>query len=114
MASLHTMPGGTSAAAADVAAAIERVLRAERDATADLEAARGQCAARIAEARAQARRILEQAERVAQAIHARTERVAELRAAAAAREACPPDATTTDVEAVADRLAAELTGDGDA
>jgi vacuolar-type H+-ATPase subunit H len=109
---LHTDETG-AATATGVAATIERVLAAERDAATDVERARVRCAERVAEARLEARRILERAEGVAQAIHARTERVAASRAAESARAVAPHVAGAEEADAIVARVAAVLTDDAD-
>lgn len=99
--------------ATEVAVAMEEVLAAEREARAEVELRRAECAARVAAARLQARTIVEHAEALAQAIHARTERVAAARAGAlAAGVACAP-CTPGALESAIDGVAARLTDDGD-
>jgi vacuolar-type H+-ATPase subunit H len=112
MARLHDETGapGTSTG---VAATIERVLAAEREAAADLERVRARCAERVADARLEARRIREHAEGVAQAIHARTETTAAARAAACTQAAKPRIAADEEIDAIVARVAADLTDDGD-
>lgn len=113
MASLHTRPVGAPAPTTGIAAAIERVLAAERAAVVDVSECRAQCAARIADARVEARRRLERAERIAQAIHARTDRVAAARASVAASTMPKQAVVDADVADAVARLAAELTDDDD-
>lgn len=106
----HSDPGG-------VAEAMNRVLAAERDALAEVEVCRLEAEKTLEAARREARTILDRAERVARDIHGRTERLAATRArrlVEAARERedgkDPGDAIATAVE----RLAAAMTGAGDA
>jgi vacuolar-type H+-ATPase subunit H len=113
MASLHTRPFGATAPSSGIAAAIERVLAAERAAVADVAECRAGCTARVADARLQARRRLERAERIAQAIHARTDAVATARAARAVSDVRRRRDAEADIAELVARLAAELTGPGD-
>jgi hypothetical protein len=102
--------------ASDVAAAMNRVLTAEREAAEALESCRLE-AERIQESgRRRAREILEHAERIAREVHARTERLAAARALqitseAARREADP---ATDPLPAAVERLTRRMTGGGDA
>jgi vacuolar-type H+-ATPase subunit H len=105
--------GAPASELAGVAATIERVLAAEREAAAGLERTRVRGAERVAEARLEARRILERAEVLAQAIHARTERVAAARAAAQGRASTAQPPAEAEVAATVARVAALLTADDD-
>jgi regulator of protease activity HflC (stomatin/prohibitin superfamily) len=104
-------------AAGGVAAAMNRVLTAERDALAELEACRSEADRTLEAARREARTVLERAERIARDIHGRTERLAAARAKrlseAAAQEDARP-AAGDPLAAALERLAARMTGAGDA
>lgn len=114
---LPELPGGawpdSASGPADATAAIECVLRAERDAAAAIEERRARAAARIAAAHAAAAQLRERAEGVAQAIHGRTDTRVGRRLARLARpeswSASPPDALAAAVAAAA----AHLTDDDD-
>jgi regulator of protease activity HflC (stomatin/prohibitin superfamily) len=100
-----------------VAEAMTRVLTAEREAQEAVAAARIEAERILEQARREAHELLERAERTARLVHGRTEKVsafreAQLVAAAEAQPACPDPGSVLD-EAVA-RLAARLTGSGDA
>lgn len=114
MRNLQDIPGGVPVPARpSVAAAIEHVLAAERDAEAEVERCRSRCAARLDEARIEARRLVERAESLAQAIHARAERVAAQRAGALVQATTPPTPGAAELDAIVARVAAELTDAGD-
>jgi regulator of protease activity HflC (stomatin/prohibitin superfamily) len=115
MTGLHKSPDvpPLSLPATEVAAAMERVLDAEREATAEVEARRAECTARVAAARLRARTILERAEALAQAIHARTDRVADERARALATPRVAPDDLALEFDAALARVADWLTDDAD-
>jgi regulator of protease activity HflC (stomatin/prohibitin superfamily) len=101
----------------DVATAMNRVLEAEREVLAELESCRAQADRTLEAARREARAILERAERVSRDIHSRTERLAAARALriaeAAAQEDARPGVADT-LAAALERLAARMTGGGDA
>jgi len=103
--------------AGGVAEAMNRVLAAERDALAEIEACRTQAEKTLESARREARGILERAERIARDIHARTGRLAEARARQLrerwAREHHAPGTSETLAAAVR-RLGARMTGGDDA
>lgn len=104
-------------ASSGVAAAMNRVLTAEREALAELEACRSEADRTLEAARREARAILERAERIARDIHSRTERLASARARRLAEAAAQEDArpATDDPLATAlERLAARMTGSGHA
>lgn len=96
-----------------VAAAMNRVLTAEREALAELEACRTDAEKTLEAARREARSVLERAERVARDIHGRTERLAAARARQlieeTRRQPQKPGAADTLTAAVR-RLAARMTG----
>lgn len=103
-------PGG-------VAEAMNRVLDAEREALAEVEACRVEAEKSLEAARHEARTILERAERIARDIHARTERLATTRArrmVEAAREEDNRGSRETLLESAVGRLAARMTGGSDA
>lgn len=100
-------------AAGEVATAMNRVLTAEREALAELEACRAEAERTLEAARREARAILERAERTARDIHGRTERLAAARAqqlidaaTGQPREPLSPQS----MSAAVDRLAARMTG----
>lgn len=100
-----------------VAEAMNRVLAAERAALAEVEACRHEADKTLESARREAQALLERAERVARDIHARTGKLAEARA----RQLCERWAREHEAAARGDalaqalrRLAARMTGDGDA
>lgn len=99
--------------ATEVAVAMERVLDAEREAGAEIETRRAECAARVDAARHEARALLERAEAVAQAIHARTDRTADARARALVTALGPATAAPAEFDAAVARIAAWLTDDAD-
>lgn len=114
MATLQDRPGGAPAPEpAGIAAEIERVLAAERDAEADVQRCRARCAARVDEARIETRQRVERAEAVAQAIHARTEHIAERRAAALLLAAAPRTPGAAELDAIVAHVAELLTDGGD-
>lgn len=103
-------PGG-------VAAAMNRVLEAEREALAELEACRAEADRTLEAARREARAILERAERMSRDIHGRTERLAAARALRISEAAAQEDARPGVGNALAaalERLAARMTGGGHA
>ena len=96
---------------------MNRVLAAERAALAEAEACRTEAEKILESARREARTILERAERIARDIHARTGRLAETRARRLReRWAREQDAAGHGdaLEAALRRLAARMTGGGDA
>ena len=100
-----------------VAAAMDRVLTAEREALAALEACRSEADRTLEAARREARAILEHAERIARDIHGRTERLAITRGQHLAEKAAQEDARPAASDPLAsalERLAARMTGGGDA
>ena len=108
--------GKAAGSASDVAAAMNRVLTAEREAFEALEECRLQAETTLESARHQARSILERAEQVAREIHGRTGTLAAARAqhlveSAAARSADPGGDL---LEHALARLARRMTGDADA
>jgi len=110
-------PDTRAVAPGDVATAMNRVLEAEREALAELEACRAAADRTLEAARREARAILDRAERMSREIHSRTERLAAARALriseAAAQEDARPRAADT-LAAALERLAARMTGGGDA
>lgn len=101
----------------EVAEAMNRVLDAEREALAEVEACRVESDKSLEAARHEARSILERAERVAREIHARTERLATARArriAEAARDDEDDRSRQNLLESAVSRLAARMTGGPDA
>ena len=110
-------PDTRATAPGDVATAMNRVLEAEREALAELEACRSEADRTLEAARREARAVLERAERIARDIHGRTERLAAARAKrlteAAAQEDARP-AAADPLAAALERLAARMTGAGDA
>jgi cell division septum initiation protein DivIVA len=104
-------------AAGGVAEAMTRVLTAEREAQEAVAAARREAERILEHSRGEARALLERAERTARQVHGRTERLAARRtellvAAAEAQPACPDPGEVLDQ--ALQRLAARLTGGGDA
>lgn len=100
-----------------VAEAMNRVLAAERAALAEVEECRLQADRTLESARREARAILERAERIARDIHARTGRLAEARARQLRAQWAQQHDTAATREALATavkRLAARMTGAGDA
>lgn len=96
-----------------VAEAMNRVLMAEREALAELEACRAETEKTLEGARREARSLLERAERVAREVHGRTAQVAATRAQRIVeatrqgdRVAAPGDALAAAVH----RLASRMTG----
>jgi len=110
-------PDTRTAAPGDVATAMNRVLEAEREALAELEACRAAADRTLEAARREARAILDRAEHMSREIHGRTERLAAARALriseAAAQEDARPRAADT-LAAALERLAARMTGGGNA
>ena len=106
-------PDERAATPGSVAAAMNRVLEAEREALAELEACRAQADRTLEAARREARAILDRAERMSRDIHGRTERLAAARALriseAAAQEDARPGVADT-LAAALERLAARMTG----
>jgi len=104
-------------AAGSIAEAMNRVLAAERAALAEAEACRAEADKTLESARRDARAILERAERIARDIHARTGKLAEARARQL-RERWAREHGVADqddgLEAALNRLAARMTGGGDA
>lgn len=105
---------GPPVPAMDVAAAMNKVLAAERAAQQAVESARAEAAAIVADARRRAREQLEQSERLARLVHGRTEKVAQARAEKLMLEAaCPlpddPEAAAARVRRAIERLAMRLT-----
>jgi vacuolar-type H+-ATPase subunit H len=97
-----------------VAAAMNRVLVAERDALADVENCRAEGEKTLEAARREARAILERAERVARDIHGRTERLAAARARRIADEVRghdDPAGAGVQLATAVQRLAATMTGE---
>jgi len=108
--------GEAAGSTRDVAAAMNRVLTAEREALEGLEQCRLEAETTLESARHQARAILERAEQVARDIHGRTGQLAAARAqhlveTAAARSADPEGDV---LERALARLARRMTGDEDA
>lgn len=104
-------------AGSGVAAAMNRVLKAERMALAEVEACRLQAEKTLESARHEARSVLERAERIARDIHARTGRLAEARARQLRERWARDRDAEADGEALAAavrRLAAKMTGGDDA
>ena len=108
---------GRQPAGGGVAEAMNRVLAAERTALAEVEGCRLDAEKTLESARREAQAILERAERIARDIHARTGKLAETRARQLrerwAREHEDAGAGHALAQAL-NRLAARMTGDGDA
>lgn len=102
--------------ASDVAAAMNRVLAAEREAAEMLDSCRLEAEQVLEAGRRRAREILEHAERIAREVHARTEGLAATRALRIASEAArhAADPVTDPLPAAVERLARRMTGDDDA
>jgi len=100
----------------DVAAAMNRVLAAEREAAETLESCRLEAERILESGRRQAREILEHAERLARDVHAKTEHLAAVRARQIAEQAerAARDPGGDPLEAAVERLARRLTGGADA
>jgi len=102
--------------ASDVAAAMNRVLAAEREAAETLESCRLDAERILESGRRRAREILEHAERIAREVHSRTERLAAARALQITAEAArrKADPATDPLPAAVERLARRMTGGEDA
>ena len=114
MADSHGMREQRAAVPGGVAEAMNRVLSAEREASAELEACRAEAEKTLEAARREARSLIERAEHLAREVHGRTERLAATRArhiveAASRRQGDGNPAGT--LAAAVRRLAARMTGD---